>query len=435
MIARHRADAKARHGPRATDRPALRVPNCVTSRTVPAMTRGTTGRLWLLFGLCVAGCPDGEPMLTTATTGPTGGPTGTSGGVSTTMTTGEPTSGPAPTTGATSSTTASVTGSTGTTAATSTDTDDTDTGTTATSTTTGTTGTTSGGMMNCTDLPPVPAGPEVVIAPEFAEFYQTFELGQVPGIPPAARLGGCVISNEDPNIFFIAGDSEAAAGKIYAIEVVRGDCDHIVGFKGTATAIADTPYVDANLLLVESGLMFYTAWPVNQISQLLPGAMAPAVTTEMDLLGVESSVSGLGFVPPGFTDPGGLRTITWPGGKWYHLDRAPSGDVFTLSNPQQTAVLPHGPGGFAYVPKGSPGFMVDHLIVSEWSADTVGVYAVDAQGDPVPATRKDFYTTFPGPWGAYFEPLTGDFIFLTWGIGNDRVYIVQGFEPPPPIPQ
>ena len=98
-------------------------------------------------------------------------------------------------------------------------------------------------------------------------------------------------------------------------------------------------------------------------------------------------------------------------------------------------MLPNGPGGFADIPSGSPGFAVDHLIVSEWSANTVGVYEVDASGDPVAATREDFFATFPRPWGAYFEPLTGEFLVLTWGVGADKVYIVQGFEPPPPIPQ
>jgi hypothetical protein len=42
--------------------------------------------------------------------------------------------------------------------------------------------------------------------------------------------------------------------------------------------------------------------------------------------------------------------------------------------------------------------------------------------------------TFPRPWGAYFEPVTGDYLFLTWGAGNDRIYLVEGFAAPPPPP-
>lgn len=394
-----------------------------------------------LLGLAGAACPGNEGM-TTDTTGPTGGPGGDPGGVTATMVTTDTGTDTAPTTGVETTmavtatdplpTTGTTGDSSGTTNGTTTDES---TATATTSTTTTTTTTTTGGPLDCSDEPPIPAGPDVVLAPEFAEFYKTYELGQVPGIPTDSRLGGCVISNEDPNLLLVAGDSEAASGKVWAIAVVRGNCDHIVGFKGVAHVVADTPYVDANLALVESGLMFYTAWPVNQIGQLLPGQMAPAVTTDMAALGVENSVSGLGFVPPGFADAGGMRTITWGGGKWYHLDRTANGNTFTLSNAQLITSLQYGPGGFAYVPDGSPGFEVDHLIVSEWSAGTVGVYRVDDQGDPLPASRKDFYLDFPSPWGAYFEPLTGDFMFLTWGAGQDRIYIVQGFEPPPPIPQ
>ncbi|WAS95615.1 hypothetical protein [Nannocystis punicea] len=391
-----------------------------------------------LAGLAVAACPGNQGMMTTDTSeppgDPTGGPAGDPTGTSATAATSGSTTAAEPTTGPTATTTAGVTGSTtgatgdstGTTA--NLTTDDSTSGTTANPGTTGE-------PVDCSDEPPIPAGPDVVLAPEFAEFYKTYELGQVPGIPTDSRLGGCAISNENPDILLIAGDSEASTGKVWAIEVVRGNCDHIVNFKGIAQVVAEAPYVDANLALVESGLMFYTAWPINQIGQLLPGQMMPAVTTDMTALGVESSVSGLGFVPPGFVDEGGMRTITWSGGKWYHLDRAANGNTFTLAGAQHVATLPFGPGGFAYVPDGSPGFEVDHLIVSEWSAGTVGVYQVDDQGDPLPESRKDFYLDFPNPWGAYFEPLTGDFMFLTWGAGQDRVYIVQGFEPPPPIPQ
>ena len=409
--------------------------------------------------LC-AGCPDGDEMSVTsetigsASTTITSGATGSTTAPTTTAdptTTGVSTTGESTTAGTTASTGVDTTGggstgavtATGSTGEGSTGGGSTGEGSTGggstgdgSSTGGGSTGGSTGGMMiNCTDKPPMPAGPEVMLAPAFEEFYDAYELGAVPGIPGGARLGGCVISNEDPNVLLVAGESEAPTGKIYAIEVIRGNCDHIVGYKGTAKVVANTPYVDANLVLIKSGLMFYTEWPVNRISQLLPGQMAPAKTTDLGPLGIESSVGGLGFVPPGYVDEGEMRVLTWSGGKWYHLDRTPNGELFNLANPKLTATLPNGPGGFAYVPKGSPGFETDHVIVSEWSVNKVGVYEIDANGDPKPPTRLDFFTKFPLPWGAYFEPPTGDFLFLTRGVGTDKIYIVQGFEKPPPIPQ
>ncbi|MFT3769919.1 MAG: hypothetical protein QM820_31200 [Minicystis sp.] len=274
-----------------------------------------------------------------------------------------------------------------------------------------------------------------VLAAAFEPFYTVFDLGPIPGMP-SGHLGGCVIKQGDPGTLLVAGDSEAQTGAIYEIKVKRNQCGHIIGFVGTASLVAQTPYVDANLLYGANGVLLYTQWPVNQISQLPMGATAPAATTDMNGLGVVSSVSGLGFVPPGLPAAGGLRTVTWSSGNWYHLGLgAGAMGLYVISNPVEAASpLPGGPGGFAYVPKGSPGFPKQSLIISEWSADTVAVYEVDDQGDPIVASRQDFFTSFPKPWGAYFEPETGDYLFLTWGPTPDRVYVVQGFLPPPPPP-
>lgn len=377
-----------------------------TETTETTATTATSSASATATGTASASATDATATATDATTtAPTGTSTGETGGETTVDPTGTTTGGDTTTGGITS---------TG---------DDT--------TTTGTTG-----EPPCMpEEPPMPAGDEVVIAPEFEEFYTTFELGPVPGIPPEARLGGTTIHYMDDNTLLIAGFSEAANGKIYTIGVTRGACGHIVGFDGEASVLANTPYVDANLVYVKSGLLFYTEWPVNRISQLLPGDMAPAVTTDLAGIGVTPSPGGLGFVPPSFNDPGGMRALSWAGGEWYHITRTENGELFDLSDAVQTATLPNGPGGFSYVPEGSPGFDEPHVIVAEWSVNKVGVYVADEEGDPVEETRKDFYTTFPRPWGAYFEPVTGDYLFLTWGAGVDRVYIVQGFEAPPPLPQ
>ena len=60
------------------------------------------------------------------------------------------------------------------------------------------------------------------------------------------------------------------------------------------------------------------------------------------------------------------------------------------------------------------------------AGDAVAVYEVDAMGDPIVRTRKPFFTTFPNPWGAYFEPNTGDFIFLTWGRSSGPDVLLAG---------
>jgi len=277
---------------------------------------------------------------------------------------------------------------------------------------------------------------DVVMDPVFANDYRSFVLGPVPGIPPS-RLGGCVIDANDPNALLVGVESEAPSGAIYSVPLQREPCGHIVGFAGNATLVATTPYVDANLLYGPNQVMFYSEWPVNQLSEILPQHSTPSYNIDLSSIGVGGGgPGGIGFVPPNLGDPGGLRAVTWPDGYWYHLTYAAnSQQTFDITASTQTATLPNGPGGFGYVPKGSPQFANQSLITPEWSGDKVVVYEVDNMGDPLSQTRREFFNKFPKPWGAYFEPKTGDFLFLTWAAnGTDQIYIVQGFTQPPPPP-
>jgi hypothetical protein len=71
------------------------------------------------------------------------------------------------------------------------------------------------------------------------------------------------------------------------------------------------------------------------------------------------------------------------------------------------------------------------MLVAEYSAGTVGSYTIDANGNPVLASRHDFITGLTGAEGAAIDPLTGDFFFSTFGSGN-QVFQVRGFTAPPP---
>ena len=284
--------------------------------------------------------------------------------------------------------------------------------------------------------PPAKADPSrVEIASAFAGTYKAYVLGALPGIP-ASRLGGTMLSPSDPNMLLVAVNSDTASGAIAQVKVRRDACGHITGFDGDATIFSQTPFVDANLLLGPNKVLFYSRWPENKLSEIpLSSGTATTYTIALSTVGVAGGgPGGIGFVPPNLKDPGGLRAVTWPDGFWYHLTYEPSGATFKITESEQITTLSNGPGGFAYVPQGSPGFPKQSIITCEWDVDKVVVYDADEQGDPANASRSVFFTKFPKPWGAYFEPKTGDFIFLTWGGALDEVYIVRGFTPPPPPP-
>lgn len=280
----------------------------------------------------------------------------------------------------------------------------------------------------CDQMPAPATGATINAA--YAQHYKLFSLGAVPGVP--APLGGSVISASDPDTLLIAGGSERADGAIYSIKVKRNPCGHIYAFDGTAQRKATTPYVDASLVYAPNDTLLFTEWPGRyNVSELLPASATPDRSIDIRTHGmIGGGLGSIGYVPPGFTAAGGLRGASQPEGYWYHVNLAPDGSLFSITGSQMTTTLPNWPGGFAYVPIGSSDFPNPSLVVAEWNNKTVAAYDVDAQGDPIVSTRRAFIDNFDRPWGAYFEPTTGDYLFLSWGAGQDEVFIVQGFTPP-----
>jgi hypothetical protein len=301
-------------------------------------------------------------------------------------------------------------------------------------------GTTTGGL--CLDELPNPAGDMAILAEEYVGTYVPYDLGAVPkeggGLLP--RLGGLVISPEDPDIMLIIGPSEVPEAELHQIMVERGPCGHIVGFAGTATKVLTAPYLDL-MSNGPKGLVFISHYPTKQLSQHIPGTMELVDSVDLAPLAANHSPGGLNFVPPGYADAGMLRVMGFPTdhvdpGGWYRSTITYDQDHYTIGPLTKTADISYGPGGFAYIPAGSPLFPKQRIMVTEWLSDPRGVssYEVDDEGDPKAETRKPFFESFVKPWGSYFEPETGDYMFLQWEAQPDHIFIVQGFVPPPPIP-
>lgn len=277
----------------------------------------------------------------------------------------------------------------------------------------------------------VAAAGVTVVAP-FDTVYRAFDLGRVPGLP-MTRYGGCLIDRNDPNRMYIGVDSELATGAIYAVRVVRGCGRHIVGYAGMAERVASAPYVDANLFYDRDGNILYSMWPNNQVGVLAPGGTMPAQVIDLSPLGIPHNASpgGLAFVPVGFVGAGELRASGWSDYGWFRIPYRYAAGRYTFETAQRRAMFTAGTGGIAYVPVGSPMIARPSIVMAEWSAN-VAFFEADANGDARPETRRAFLQGLSNAWGAYFEPVTGDFMFPSWG--NDRVVIVQGFNAPPPPP-
>ena len=139
-------------------------------------------------------------------------------------------------------------------------------------------------------------------------------------------------------------------------------------------------------------------------------------------------------MPQGQPGAGSLKLASYRAGGWYDADVTADGSgTFDLANVREMpdSRIAGGPEGFVYVPTGSPQFSGPSLLVSEYGVDEVAAYQVNANGDPVIAHARSMITGLDGAEGALLDPVTGDFLFSTFG-GGSRVVAVRGFRAPPP---
>ena len=269
----------------------------------------------------------------------------------------------------------------------------------------------------------------------YAGSYSVSSLGSITGLP--ANYGGTTFL--DNNNILIGGAANGSAGLIYQVGVTRGAGNHITGF-GAATAYGQMGiYNDGGVVIGPGGVLFTSQWPVNKLGQTKPGSTIEDKVIDMAALGVAGSHAALNFVPAGFGGAGHVKLVSWAGGQWYDATLTPDGNgTYDLTGLTQVSLsggpnVPGGPEGFVYIGAGNPLFTMNSILLSAYSAGKVVTYEVDANGDPLIGTERDFVTGLSGAEGASIDPLTGDFLFSTFGGGN-QIALVQGFNTPPPPP-
>jgi hypothetical protein len=271
-------------------------------------------------------------------------------------------------------------------------------------------------------LRPASAGP--TLAPPYDSQYSLNDLGSVAGLP--TPYGGVVFEAGNPNVLLIGGSANNGGGAIYSVGVTRNAQGHITGFQGAATLYATAPYIDGGLAYAPNGDLLYTAYPTNQIGEIKPGSTSPDKMVDLNSLGVTSSVGSLAIVPSGFPGAGSFKIASYNGGGFYSASLTPDGSgTYNISNVALVSNPGGGPEGIAYVPLGSPLFPSPSLLLAEYGNGTVQAFTLDSNGN-LTGTGQDFITGLTGAEGAIIDPVTGDFVFSTFG-GSDQVVVVQGF--------
>lgn len=268
------------------------------------------------------------------------------------------------------------------------------------------------------------------IAPAFLANYSYLDLGSAPGV--SVSYGGLTLKLGDPNTLLLGGSANNPGGSIYSIGVTRDGLGHINGFSGTASLFSTAANIDGGLAYGPGGVLFATTYANNQLLQIKPGSSSPDKVIDLTAAGIAASTGNVSFVPAGFPDAGGIRIMSYNGGGFYTGTLTPDGlGTYNLSAVTLQVTLGGGPEGLVYVPAGSPGFTGSNALISEYGSGRVAAYGLDVNGYPIVASRQDFITGLTGAEGAFIDPLTGDFLFSTYGGGNS-VIVVRGFAAPEP---
>jgi hypothetical protein len=280
-------------------------------------------------------------------------------------------------------------------------------------------------------LLPAGASAQVIQAP-FKASYSARDLGSPPGVP--TRYGGLTFLAGNSNTLLIGGGANTSVGALYAVPVRRAADGQITGF-GNARRYADAANNDGGIAYGPGNVLFLAQWPNNGLGQTRPGSSATDKFIDMNQFGVASSLVALGFVPSGFPGAGSLKLSSYSGGQWYDAAVAPDGaGTYNLTRvtPVPAASIP-GSDGFVYVPPGSTLFDSPSMLVTEYQDGAIGAYRLDGDGNPVVSSRRGFLTDLDNAVGATIDPVTGDFLFSTFG-GNNQVVAVGGFGlAPPPV--
>jgi len=271
------------------------------------------------------------------------------------------------------------------------------------------------------------------IAPFYSGSYSLTSL-TFTGVP--IHYGGMIFKAGDPNTLIIGGAANEASGRFYEVPVVRGAGNHIVAF-GTPVVRGFGANNDGGIAYGPGGVLFYSKYDTNAVGQVKPGSNADDKVVALGPLGVLESPGGLNFVPAGYNGAGQLKVLSWYDGQFYTVTLAADGSgTYNLTGATHVATLGGGTEGFAYVPLGSPLFGSQSMLVSEYSDDNVAAYTIDANGNPVPGSRRTFIAGLEAAEGVAIDPLTGDFLFSTCGCGAaaDRIIAVRGFTLPGTAP-
>ena len=277
-----------------------------------------------------------------------------------------------------------------------------------------------------------PAYGQIVLHAPYSTYYSISDLGAVSDVP--TPYGGMTFKADDPNTLLIAGGANSSAGQIFAVSVARDADGYITGFTGPARLFADAPNNDGGVAYGPGGVLFLSRYPNNELGEIKPGHLMTDRVVDLSQHGVSASPGGLNFVPPNWPNENRLILCGYSDGKFYSVGLKVDGlGTYGITNVTFETQIDGQPEGFIFVPPGSLLFSnYNSILVCNYSAGEIDAFNLTTNGAPQPGTKSVFISGLRGAEGAVIDPVSGDFLFSTFG-GGDRVIAVHGFNRPPTV--
>jgi hypothetical protein len=269
-----------------------------------------------------------------------------------------------------------------------------------------------------------------------------------------ASYGGLTFLDSDT--LLIGGSANELNAAIYAVDVIRNSTtNRITGYAGAATLFSTAPGInsldpnatsggiDGGLTVGPNGVVFYSTYSDNSIGQILPGSTSPDKFIDLTPLGVAPSTGAVTFVPDGLPGAGRLKITSYDANHFYDAVVTPDGngtyDISIENDIDLNRADPsRGLEGIAYVNTSYPGFSAPSVLLSEFDSQGVVSFEVDALGNPIASTERDFIVGFPssgGPEGLVVDPVTGDILLSIYGNASaSQVLLITPEAPVPNIP-
>ncbi len=259
------------------------------------------------------------------------------------------------------------------------------------------------------------------VQPPYSSNYTVVSLGGLPG----SLLVGALAFRNPSTLLITEGEGSST---IYAAPVTRAANGHVTGLGTPVVFASGASGLDAGLAFGPGGVLFARSYS-SVLYEFKPGSTSPDSSVNLTTFdGYPGDFGTIQFVPPGFPGAGVLKAPDFRSGNWYDVTLAVNGsgtyDVTKVTGPTVTANVY--PFGIFYVPLGSSQFSSPSVLVNQGYTGPIWAYATDAHGNPTgsgtPIVGGTFY-----PYGAAFDPLTGDMLFYNYDDNN--AYALQGFSP------